>query len=81
MNVSELTQRRNGNRFIGNLVSIKFQEHNEQFAETLTTNLSVATIGLDNGTKITCETFYIRERFHYSTFMQVKLKICLSERR
>ena len=69
MNVSELTQRRNGNHFVGNLVSIKFQEHNEQFAEALTTNLSVATVGLDNGTKITCETFYVCERFHSSTII------------
>ena len=75
MNVSVLTLRRNGNIFIGNLVSINFQEDNRQFAESLSTNLSVATIGLNNGTKITCETFYIIERFHYSTFIYYASKV------
>ena len=69
MNVSVLTLRRNGNIFIGNLVSIEFQEDNRQFAESLSTNLSITTIGMNNGTKITCRTLYIRERFHSSAFI------------
>ena len=37
MNVSVLTLRHNGNIFIGNLVSINFQEDNREFAESLST--------------------------------------------
>ena len=54
-------------RFVAHLISIDFQEGNERFADNLTTTFTVITRGLDNGTKITCQTLHMKSKFHSST--------------
>ena len=49
-------------RFVANLISIDFQEGNERFADNLT-SFTVITRGLDNGTKITCQTLHMSSKF------------------